>query len=66
MFLNAEGRGDCQILLMVYSVPQQIRKRYTNSINDCNTSLGEDAIHRVSTDKPMTYYPLTHDFHYSF
>jgi hypothetical protein len=23
---------------------------YTNSINDCNTSLDEDAIHRVSTD----------------
>ncbi|WP_277884313.1 hypothetical protein [Nostoc parmelioides] len=23
---------------------------YTNSINDCNTSLGEDAINRVSTD----------------
>ncbi|WP_341529547.1 hypothetical protein [Nostoc sp. UHCC 0302] len=23
---------------------------YTNSINDCNTSLGEDAIHRVSTN----------------
>ncbi|MDZ8188547.1 MAG: hypothetical protein RMX96_27285, partial [Nostoc sp. ChiSLP02] len=22
---------------------------YTNSINDCNTSLGQDAIHRVST-----------------
>ncbi|MFN6473352.1 MAG: hypothetical protein RMY36_027285 [Nostoc sp. SerVER01] len=23
---------------------------YTNSINDCNTSLSEDAIHRVSTN----------------
>ncbi|OYE04698.1 hypothetical protein CDG79_11840 [Nostoc sp. 'Peltigera membranacea cyanobiont' 232] len=23
---------------------------HTNSINDCNTSLGEDAIHRVSTN----------------
>ncbi|WP_167315554.1 hypothetical protein [Nostoc punctiforme] len=22
----------------------------TNSINDCNTSLGQDAIHRVSTN----------------
>ncbi|MEH2276847.1 MAG: hypothetical protein V7K40_19180 [Nostoc sp.] len=23
---------------------------YTNSINDCNTSLGEDAMNRVSTN----------------
>ncbi|MEH1950094.1 hypothetical protein [Nostoc sp.] len=24
--------------------------RYTNSINDCNTSLGKDAMNRVSTN----------------
>ena len=25
----------------------------TNSINGCNTSLGKDAIHRVSTNRPF-------------
>ncbi|MDZ8104151.1 MAG: hypothetical protein RM338_00800 [Nostoc sp. DedQUE12a] len=25
-------------------------KSYTNSINDCNTSLGQDAMNRVSTN----------------
>ncbi|QFS47887.1 hypothetical protein GXM_05379 [Nostoc sphaeroides CCNUC1] len=27
-----------------------MHKTYTNLINDCNISLGKDAIHRVSTN----------------